>query len=183
MRKCPLFLLCLWAASIAQASVNVNVFEADTATPFNYRDIPVGTQLTFIVSSDQPKIWTGGLSIMDPSTDLGALSLHIINDIDLSIYPQAGSGAAINIWEEGPSPTIEGFFLDTSFDASAGDWFILDFTALSPGYCNVDFYDFNIDTMNPVRTDTIHIVPEPVSLMLLGLGAALLMRRRRADQS
>ena len=60
--------------AISSATVSMGVFESDGTTPFDGRDIMVGTKLTIVVSSDSTDYWSGGLFIGGQNRALAALS-------------------------------------------------------------------------------------------------------------
>ena len=137
-------------ASVAVGAVSTRVCEADGNTPFDGRNIMVGTKLTIIVSSDTAEYWSGDLAIEDANMDYGVLSARDYNESTLdwegSRFPEAGTGARVYTWEE---MGIYGFSLYGHSSAVAGDWFIIDYTATSVGDCNVGFYDHSISGTDP----------------------------------
>jgi hypothetical protein len=123
----------------------------DVNTPYVYRDIMVGTRLTIIISSDANDFWSGDLVIMDESRDFGYLSARDFNEVTVdwsgSRLPAAGELARVWDWIR---PTIQGFTFDILEEAEAGDWFIIDYTAISIGNCRAAFYDHSISWFEPV---------------------------------
>ncbi len=74
MAKTFMLIFIVFWAPIALGESRFRVCEADGITPFNGREIMVGTRLTFIVSSDQSVYWSGGLFINGQDRALGMLS-------------------------------------------------------------------------------------------------------------
>ena len=149
----------IWIASLATAQVTMDVYESDGTTLFDNRNIAVGTQLKLIVSSDSSEFWGGGLFITDSNRDLALLSgsgrdpnSRDYQDCHLAA---AGSEAIVSHWEDS---LIEGFDLFSSFvdDPISGDWFVIDYTALTPGDPNVGFYEYDISWDQPNSFVTFH---------------------------
>ena len=144
--------LLLSAGSIAVGEVSATVYLADGNTPlewadpnvpFVYPDIMVGTRLEIIVHSDTDEGWSGGLRITGPDVDYGFLSARDQNDVNLvwegSILEAAGEGAGVSHFA---GSFQAGFSLRARNSATAGDWFILDYTASNEGNCTVTLYEY-----------------------------------------
>jgi len=143
------FLFVLAAVSAAPAQISTRVCEADGKTPFDGRDIMVGTKLTIIVSSDAAVYWNGALAITGLDREYGLLSARDFNGMDYegSRFPEAGEFAAVwDLVEQG----VQGFQFAGDFGAVPGDWFIIDYNATAEGICNVGFYDHDVDFYTPV---------------------------------
>jgi len=153
MKKITIMVLFLDMASMAMGEVSTRVCLADGNTPleladpnipFVYRDVMVGTKLTIIVDSNIAEYWDGGLFIIGTDKDYGVLSGRDYNDTTLdwegSRFEAVGNGAHVNDWWD---DIRSGFDLYGHKSAVAGDWFIIDYTAISIGNCNVGFYDFS----------------------------------------
>jgi len=145
---------------IAMGGVSTRVYLADgntplefsdPNTPFVYKDIMVGTKLTIIVSSDADGYWEGDLAIIGENQNYGLLSARDFNDTTFdwagSRLPAAGDMAWVWDWQE---PGAQGFNLISDFSAVASDWFIIDYTAINVGTCNVGFYDHAISWVEPI---------------------------------
>jgi hypothetical protein len=162
MKKITILLLFLSMASPVLGAVFTRVCEADGSTPFDGRDIMVGTRLTLITSSDTNGLWemAGGLFIAEEYENYGILSGRDYNEDttgwDGSRYPAAGTDANVWSWAEGELGV--GFMFAGSSDAVAGDWFIIDYNASDVGDCIVDFYDFDVEDFDPVDSFTFHQV-------------------------
>jgi len=155
------FILLLVAAPAAHADVFTRVCLADGNTPlkladpcipFVYRPIMVGTRLTIIISSDTGEnYWGGGLYISDPYRDYGVLIGKDYNettsDWEGSHLEAAGPGATV--WDQQDS-FKSGFELATDVeDTIPGDWFIIDYSAINVGDCNVWLYDYEFSFDEP----------------------------------
>jgi hypothetical protein len=112
----------------------------------------VGTKLTIIVDSNVAEYWSGSLIIADANRDYGVLYGRDYNEVTMdwegSRFPAAGEAARVWDWEE---PGIDGLDLYTdSTGIEAGDWFIIDYTAIQEGSCDVGFYDHSKSWFEPV---------------------------------
>jgi hypothetical protein len=118
---------------------------ADPCIPLVYRPIMVGTHLTIIISSDTSDIWDGGeLSLWDANQNYGILSGG-------SQLPAAGDNAAVYLFQELEGEhDANGFRFLGGDNPSAGDWFIVDYNAISAGACSVIFYNWDVDWNNPL---------------------------------
>lgn len=149
-------------ASVAAGAVSTRVCEADSNTPFDGRDIMVGTRLTIIVSSDSNAHdeWQGcGLFMTDPYRDYGTLYGRdfnsTTNDWEGSRFPAAGPDA--RVWYTADVDKT-GFQLLGDIEAVAGDWYILDYNATDVGDCNVGYYDFEVSSEDPIYGILFHHV-------------------------
>jgi hypothetical protein len=134
----------------------------DPCIPNVYRPVVFGTELSIIVSSDVNGNWGdgGGLHIVDPYRDYGILYGRDYNDETYdwegSRFPAAGTNAAVYDWQD---DFMSGFDMYTDSVAIDGNWFIIDYNAISVGDCNVGFYDYNINWSEPIYNITItHIL-------------------------
>jgi hypothetical protein len=170
VKKLLVLILTLVIVPMVAGAVWVEVREADGETPFDGRDIMVGTNLTLVVCSDSNDYWSGGLFIEDQNRALGTLEgrdydpnrlmydpnrslnwiTQYIEDWAGSHYEGAGELARVTAWEDS---NMWGFDLYTSdindSNFVAGDWFIIDYYADEVGDCNVGFYDYSISWDDP----------------------------------
>ena len=121
---------------VCLADGNTPLELADPCVPWVYRDIMVGTRLTIIVDSNADGAWSGGLYIPGTDHDYGRLYCKGLG-CEYSVLPAAG-GASVVDYADG---LLFGYSLLTYSDAVAGDWFIIDYNAISVGDCNVGLYD------------------------------------------
>jgi len=149
MKKLILVIIFLGIISVAAGEVSRRVCEADGNTPFDGRDIMVGTRLTIIISSDVNEYWVGDLAITGEDINYGVLSARDFNEItgdwEGSRFPAVGSNARVWDWEE---TGIDGFSFNGDDESVPGDWFIIDYTATNIGDCNVDFYEWFVHDPN-----------------------------------
>jgi hypothetical protein len=151
MKKIILFWVLSGIASAAMGKVLSRICEADGNTPFDGRDIMVGTRLTIIVSSDANEQWDGGLYITDPYRDYGVLYGRDYNDATMdwegSRFAAAGEEARIYDWQD---DFMSGFDMYGDENAIKGDWYIIDYNAIDIGDCNVGFYDYSVSYFDPI---------------------------------
>jgi hypothetical protein len=169
VKRLIFFTLLLVAAPAAYAEVSTRVCLADGNTPlkladpcipFVYRPIMAGTHLTIIINSDTSDYWDGELSLWDANQDNGRLYGRDYSEETLdwagSRFPAAGEAAAVwnfaeNEIVDGQEHDAQGFrFSDDPETAIPGDWFIIDYNAISAGPCSVVFYDNSIDWEHPL---------------------------------
>jgi hypothetical protein len=133
---------------------------ADPCVPWVYRDIMVGTHLTIIVDSNKDGYWDyGELSIWDANQSYGDLAGRDFNedtdDWKGSRFPAAGDMARVwdfqehrrlnDVWHD-----VNGLTFSVNSNAIAGDWFIIDYNAISVGNCQVAFFDGDFSWDEPL---------------------------------
>jgi hypothetical protein len=138
-------------ASGATGAVILKVCEIDGVTPFDGREVMVGTRLTFVVSSDSEGYWSGGLFLSGQNRALGLLSARDSDpnsrDWTGSHYPAAGDFAKVSKWNDS---NIWGFDMYTDDSNSMpGDWFVFDYEAIGAGETNVAFYEYDVNWDGP----------------------------------
>ncbi len=162
------FITILLSLVPCQAAATTEMYEFDANTPFDYRDIYVGTKLKVIVSSDSNGYWNGGGVFLEGANqDLGRFLPGEINDLTNDYSHARTEKAGSNAQVLATSFTLPfdanlGFDYYGSSDAVAGDWFILDYQATSPGTCTINVYDFEIDYWFPVDYIDIHQIPPDI---------------------
>jgi len=144
----------------ALANTMLTVYESDGVTEFDGHRIRVGTRLQLIVTADANDFWSGGLFISGNNRELAFLSGRgkdpNSRDYSGSRWPDAGTEALVTHWEDS---IIEGFDLFSDVNCVPGDWFVVDYTALSPGDPNVGFYEHSVSWNDPNEFVTLHQVP------------------------
>jgi len=161
VKKLLVLVLTLAIVQIVVAQVTLKVCEADGVTPLDGSDIMVGSKVALIVSSDANDYWSGGLFIRGQDRALATLSARDSDpntrDCTNSHYEAAGNMAKVTAWKDSD---IWGFDLyGSDINAIAGDWFIIDYEAISLGDPNVEFYDYSINWDEPNSLLTFHHVP------------------------
>jgi len=161
MKKLLVLALVLGLSSVSSAVVSLVVPAGD---------INVGDTITVIVASDTEAANYGAW------LDLGLQGLGTWSD--LTILPAAGVDASKVYWgDDGTGDWWElgaASFTPTA-PVLAGDHFTIDFTATAEGQQVVALWDYNLTESTEAR---INIVPEPMTLGLLGLGGLFLRRRK-----
>jgi len=149
MKRLISFIVLLVASQAAHAEVLTRVCLADGNTPLEladpcipyvYRPIMVGTHLTIIISSDTNSAeWFGGaLTLWDANLDYGVLPGGLP-------LPAAGPNAIVYPWiDSSEEHYVEGLAFGGGRNPSIGDWFIVDYNAISMGNCSVFFYDWDV---------------------------------------
>ncbi|MBN1764518.1 MAG: hypothetical protein JW860_04610 [Sedimentisphaerales bacterium] len=142
LTKALIMICCL--ITLASGEVMVSVFEPDGCTPFDGRDLMVGSTLTLIVSSNDNGYWNGGLFVAGIDRDLANVYARgwdpNTGDWAGSRFDAAGNEAIV--WEYFDS-WIWGIDMYTDENAQADNWFIVDYHAVGIGDPNVGFYDYN----------------------------------------
>jgi len=151
VKKLIVAILFFCATSASWGHVSANVYESDGNTPFDNRDIMVGTRLVIVLDSNVgagEMGWYNDLALTEDNINLGVLLGRDINeatyDYKGSHLPPAGDETAFAMdWEETGIDGISFFADPTSY---AGRWFIVDYNATAVGNCTVEFYeDFSPD--------------------------------------
>ncbi len=132
MKNLILLTLFLGTSVAAFGEVSIRVCEADGNTPFDGREIMVGTWLTIIINSDVGEYWPGDLMLKETNKDYGFLW-------GARAFDAAGTEPYIYCWEDNQFQAIS---FNTDMDANAGDWFIADYQATGVGNCNVGLYEW-----------------------------------------
>jgi hypothetical protein len=153
----------------ASAALTFRVCEADGVTDFDYRDIMVGTKLTIITRSDSNVPWDCGIFVDLDYYLVGELTArgpyiepndsHPYADWSGSHFPAAGDVADVIDCQD--SIHGFGFFCYCGTDPEPNDWYILDYSALDVGDCNLTIYDKQSTEPNfePNSVISFHHVP------------------------
>ena len=177
MRTLYFVCVCLSMCVAGWGQVSMKIYEADGVTPFDYRDIMVGTELTVVVESTSAMSWCGGIFIAGQDRALGLLS-GINRDPDIpalntctfndgqpfgepgdwtgSHLPAAGTGASVITYRDS---FFWGFDLQSDNTAITGDWFVIDYSAIDVGSPVIGLYDYSISFFEPIETITITQIP------------------------
>jgi hypothetical protein len=162
MKKLILLALFLSTSVTAFGEVTTRVCEADGNTPFDGRDIIVGTKLTIYINSNvaEEGFW-GGLAMEDANmANIGLIYGRDCDEYECpnSCLPPAGDGATVWISCMYPGP---GFELNGGFEPFAGDWFVFDYNSIDLGDCNVAFYNYDVNEFDPVIILRFHHIRTP----------------------
>jgi hypothetical protein len=181
MKKLLILMLVLGVASVANAAIQIELRDAAGTTTIATGtatgvDLQLGTNYTVYVTgavADSPA--TGG--IYGPTwtasdwTNLGpANSTTYVDDTgDLSFcnWVAAYQGYDWQAKDSGMGPGV-----------STGDWVHVDLTALAQGSYSLGLFDYAVSSATAVATISGNVIPEPMTVALLGLGGLLLRRRK-----
>jgi hypothetical protein len=97
---------------------------------------------------------------------------------EVVVFPAAGNLGSFNLYPEfGGVDFVAGDVKGAG--VQAGDWVAMSYMGGPAGtFATFSFYDYDVSYDVPVETRTVSfIVPEPMTLTLLGLGALVLRRR------
>jgi hypothetical protein len=173
MKKLLVLMLVLGMATAANATVQLYI---DGSPIGSSLDVVTGTTLTIQVYSDEVANWGGYLMLDDPGSD-GALSnpqtyAAAGNMGSMTPYSYAGWGYGYTV-----TTSDSGGATQAGVQHSA-DW---DTTSLDVGdSATVSLYDGRVSSYTPVDTLALTvIIPEPMTIGLLGLGGLFLVRRRK----
>ena len=126
------------------------------------------------------------LGLFDVSTDAVTLNNNV--GTSESIYNDLGSGVSyveFEILSEGLSTDVLSFELNaaalTDINAAKGGWFSIGGALLSPGSPMPDGTEllFGVSQDGGPQRLIVEVIPEPNTLLLIGLGGLLLRRRSR----
>ena len=157
MKKVLVLALVLGLVGIANAAVTLS---PDAPT------INVGDTVTISVVADASGNYGGWLDPVD--NGIGTFG-------DLMILPAAGPDASKD-FTFAPWWLFEAKSFNPDAPVLAGAHFTIDFTGNAEGTATLALWDF--DAANVLATTTITVVPEPMTLGLLGLGGLFLRRRK-----
>lgn len=170
MKKCLILMLVLGMTSMASAVV----VDAGLNPHGGPLDVVVGTTLTITVTAGLDGNWLGYVIVDEGGVGaLGnALVLPAAGGMGSAVpYAEAGWGVGYNLTAaENPPGT-----------AVVGNQFTVDFMSLDLGTALVSLWNDAADPTytTPVDTLAINVIPEPMTIALLGLGSLFLLRRRK----
>ena len=160
--RCLLTFL-FFEVNIVLGDVSISVYESDGITPFDGRNIIVGTELTLIIRSDSGDYWNGGVFLAGGNRGLGVVSARgwDPNTLDWAESRTAAAGVMATVWEYRDSWLWGCDLYTDSYGVEAGDWFILDYEAIAVGDPNFGFYDYSQSWDEPISTITLSQFPSP----------------------
>ena len=165
MKKMLTLLLVLGLASAASATVSLSL---DGVNPLGTEgDIDVAVTSTLYVISDDTSAYLYDVTLADADATLGYPSINA----------NAGNMAGVVDWSGGGVTDYELTAADSGGNILAGIHFSMDMTPLGAAGTSfyVELYEYGVGTVDDA---TINVVPEPMTIALLGLGGLFLRRRK-----
>ncbi len=167
MKKLLVLMLVLGLASAANAAVSLSIDGVNPSAPAV--DILEGSTITLSVLSDDAANWMMELTVLVADVDLGIPAFT----------PAAGGMAGYSDWSDGTLWIYELSTGGTDPDfPTPGQQWSMDLTTLGilGSVFTVDIGPY----MEPVVSSIdFTVVPEPMTIALLGLGSLFLLRRRK----
>ncbi|HOK65341.1 MAG TPA: hypothetical protein PK054_04070 [Anaerohalosphaeraceae bacterium] len=165
MKRGVVYLLSLVISSCAFAAVSFRLADPNTLLPLPSNEILLGQPVSIVISSDTNEPWQGGIFVRGQdrfvSRIVGRGSNPVLRHYPASCFSAAGPHARAMLWKDS---YLQGFdFYTEAFDPNAGDWFVVDYQALRPGTCTLEFYDYTTGDPNswyvPAQTLAVENTP------------------------
>jgi hypothetical protein len=175
MKKILILMLVLGLVSIANATVTMELYEADGTTPVS-GDCYVG--LSYVLAVEGASADAGASLGVYGSTytaadwaNLGAGGQAVATTVDTGdmsyiLWSSTWQGYDMIADDSGSGPGV-----------STGTWFTIDLTGLAEGTYSFDLLDYKAAS-TVIASESGNVVPEPITIALLGLGGLFLRRRK-----
>ncbi len=158
MKKLLVLALVMTVASLASAALVITVPDMVNA----------GESFQIVIGGDSAYSFAGGLY----GDGVGAVTgfEKVKGNVTAASYEAAYGGWEFLVDEVGANG---------STPVPAGDWIKFNAKAGAAGETLAfDLYDYNVSLTNPVKSFAVSVVPEPTTMILLGLGALALRRKK-----
>jgi hypothetical protein len=182
MKKLLVLMLVLGMASVASATVTYEFRDATGTTALTSIDVTTTTDFTFFVMGevgDTP--WKYGVY----TSDFAGSPEGVADITGATVYDAAGDLG--NKWlylatYDGVDLLVDDVNPTVMPNVATGDWFKIDLS-LNSGAGNGDTVQLDIRywedySYDILTSQTLDVVPEPMTIALLGLGGLFLRRRR-----
>ena len=167
MKKLLILMLVLGLASVANAAVSLSI-DGVNATD-GTEDIDIGSTITLSVLSDDISNWMMEVTVLTADATLGTPAFTTA----------AGGMAGYSDWSDASLWIYELSTGGTDPDfPMVGEQWTMSLTTLGAlgSHFNVDIGPYGAQ---PVSSIDFTVVPEPMTIALLGLGSLFLLRRRK----
>jgi hypothetical protein len=173
MKKLLVLLMVLGLVSSAQAALSLSL---DGNPAPDAITISVSTTVLIDVHSDTQEFWDGLLMIVDDGATPGDTSLYgeWVPPMVASGIGNTGQYSEVTpeIWEMHVSSSIAPY----PGDVVAGQQFTIGFHCKAIGDLTIYLTDYDMVTIDTIAVH--QVIPEPMTIGLLGLGGLFLRRRR-----
>ncbi len=144
MKRALLCLVYLIMVAWAAGDVFFRLADPDTLMPRTTNEVFLGQPISILIYSDANEPWQGGLFLRGQDRLRGRLigrgTEPVLRHYPDSCFLDAGPQARAMLWKDS---SLYGFdFYTEPLDPNAGNWFVVDYQALRPGSCTLEFYDY-----------------------------------------
>jgi hypothetical protein len=148
---------------ILQAQIFIQPCDPCDLTPLADNQVMMGKKCSLQVYSDANDLWSGGLFLSGQNRQIGVLLGRNKDpnsqDWSGSHSEHAGPMAKVYAWNDSE---IGGFdFYNGEYCREPGIWFLIDYEALAPGNCTIEYYDhgFSWTQADPNVIITLENIP------------------------